>query len=47
MFGSRNNTVTVRHQIGQESEGLEQRAENENVSHPDDIHEDNLEVTAK
>jgi len=45
MIGSRNNTV--RHQIEQESEGLEQRAESENVSHPGDIHDDNREVTTK
>ena len=42
MFGSRNNTV--RPQIGQEAERQEQNAENENASHPDDIHEDNPEV---
>ena len=42
MFGSRNNAV--RPQIGQEGERQEQNAENENASHPDDIHEDNPEV---
>ena len=42
MFGSRNNTV--RPQIGQEAERQEQNTENENASHPDDIHEHNPEV---
>ena len=42
MFGSRDNAV--RPQIGQEGERQEQNAENQNASHPDDIHEDNSEV---
>ena len=34
LFGSPNKVVRVRSQIGQECEGQEQNAENENVSHP-------------
>ena len=45
MFGSRNNTA--RQQIGQEGQGHEQNAENENASQPavlNDNHEENPEV---
>ena len=44
MFGSWNNAVRPQIHDWTEGKGLEQNAENENVSHPDDIHEDNLEV---
>ena len=44
MFGSWNNAVRPQIHDWTEGKGLEQNAENENASHPDDIHEDNLKV---
>ena len=44
MFGSWNNAVRPQIHDWTEGKGLEQNAVNENPSHPDDIHEDNVNV---